>query len=114
MKLQIILPAVDMIWAANSKAHRSDGCSRDLALPLVSDESGGPCAVLCAPRLGDRLGSMAGMAVSPQAWVLGLPAPGTAADPIRPLSWPSKPQASAEETILLSFKKLKDINGTSE
>lgn len=57
MKLLIIPPAVDIIWAANSKAQRADGCGHDLALPLAGDESGRPCAALLAqvdwnPSLG--------------------------------------------------------------
>lgn len=42
MKLLIILPAVDIIWAANSKAQRTDGCGHDLALPFAGDASDRP------------------------------------------------------------------------
>lgn len=57
MKLLIIPPAVDIIWAADSKAQRSAGCGRDLVLPLAHGESGGPRATLFAqvdvnPSLG--------------------------------------------------------------
>ena len=42
MKLLIIPPAVNIIWAANSKAQSADGCGHDLALPSAGGESGSP------------------------------------------------------------------------
>lgn len=65
MKLLIIPPAVDIIWAANSEAQRSDGRGRDLALPLAGEQSRSPCAALFAqvdlyPSLGLGDSDMAG------------------------------------------------------
>lgn len=54
MKLLIIPPAVDTIWAANSKAQRTDGCGRDLVLPLAGEQSLSPCAALFA-QVGSNL-----------------------------------------------------------